>query len=159
MELKRTSFEDSLQFGEDGEHEVAKILINRGVTLMPLYQYNKEHAPYLLNVNGNITSPDLLCFKNDCFFVEVKTKNQWVEYCGEMETGFDLKHFEDYRKIFETTNKKVYVFFNHKTKDPQGIYYIELMKYTRIWDGKVKAKQVHKATVFYKFEDLKKLTT
>ena len=79
METKSISFENKLFFGEEGEKEIAISLITNGVALMPMYQFTKENAPYLLDKINKITAPDLFCIKNGkCLFVEVKTKNQWV---------------------------------------------------------------------------------
>ena len=49
METKLISFENKLFFGEEGEKEIAISLINNGVALMPMYQFTKENAPYLLD--------------------------------------------------------------------------------------------------------------
>jgi hypothetical protein len=63
METKLTNFESTLLFGEEGEKEIAISLINNGVALMPMYQFTKEAAPYLLDKINKITAPDLFCKK------------------------------------------------------------------------------------------------
>ena len=151
------TFEKLLAFGEEGEHEVAKELIKRGASVMPLYQFKNSHAPYILTLEKQVTSPDLICFSKKAFMVEVKTKNQWVSYKGLVETGLDFRLFKQYERVKNSTNYDVFVFFNHKTKDPQGIYYCKLEEKTRYWDGCAKGKKVHKPMVFYDQKILRKL--
>ena len=157
MEQKQENFSDMLAFGEEGEHEVAKYLISKGVNVLPLYQFMNDHAPYILSTERKVVSPDLICFRKDCFMVEVKTKNQWVKFNGTVETGIDRRLYNHYKTIQELTRKEVYVIFNHKTQEPLGYFMAELNNYTRIWDGVVKAQQVHPAMIFYNFNILKKL--
>lgn len=151
------TFEKLLAFGEEGEHEVAKELIKKGASVMPLYQFENKHAPYILTLESKVTSPDLICFSKKAFMVEVKTKNQWVEHKGLVETGLNYRLFKQYKKVKDSTNYDVFVFFNHKTENPQGIYYCKLEQNTRYWDGCVKGKKVYDAMMFYDQKILKKL--
>lgn len=157
MEQKQKSFNEQLAFGEEGEHEVARYLISKGVSVMPLYQFENSHAPLIYTINTNVVSPDLICFKDDCFMVEVKTKNQWVKFKGITETGFNKKHFDHYKSIQDITGKQVYVFFNHKKQKPLGFYFAKLNAYTRIWDGVVKGKKIHPEMVFYNIKTLSRV--
>ena len=154
---KQASFKEQLSFGEEGEHEVAQWLITKGVSVLPLYQFNPENTPCIYHMQGKTTSPDLVCFKNDSFMVEVKTKNQWVRFGDRIETGLNLKHYKHYEKIELLTNKKVYVFFNHKVERPTGFYFVPLKAYTREWDGKVNGNVVYDKMIFYNINVLKKL--
>lgn len=156
MEQKQKSFNELLAFGEEGEHEVANYLISQGVTVMPLYQFEPNEAPYFVNKIDKIVAPDLICFKNDAFLVEVKTKNRWIVYNGVIETGLDKRLYNEYNKIQEITKKPVYIFFNHKQNEPIGIYYTELNNFTRIWDGKANGEKKYNEMVFYNIEVLKK---
>ena len=159
MVQKMANFKEALEFGEEGEKEVALFLMNKGYTVLPLYQFNKEHAPFLLSRNGKITLPDLDCYHKTkaSIFVEVKSKNQWNVTNKIIETGFDLKHFKEYVKIQDKTNKEVWVVFNHKGKD-EGMYIVNLNKFYRKWDGKNNKGQIKsKALIFYKKEDLQKI--
>ena len=158
-EQRMASFKEKLDFGEDGEKDVAIFLMSKGYTVLPLYQFNKEHAPFLLSENGKIILPDLDCYHptNTSIFVEVKSKNQWNVTNSIIETGFDLKHFDEYVKIQYNTKKEVWVVFNHKGKN-QGMYIVALNKFHRKWNGKNKKGEIKsKALIFYKKEDLKKI--
>jgi hypothetical protein len=157
MESNRISFKEQLAFGEEGEHEVASYLISRGVTILPLYQFENNTAPLLYHIRGKIISPDLICFGRESFMVEVKTKNQWVKFNGIVETGLNQKHFNHYSDIQVATGNIVYVFFNHKTEKPTGFYFCKLNDYTRVWDGRVNGKLVYDEMVFYNINILKKL--
>lgn len=154
---RQTSFESKLKLGEEGEHEVAQYLMRRGVSVLPLYQFDIDTAPVIYSANSETISPDLICFKDDAFMVEVKTKNQWVSYMGRVETGLNLKHYNHYKQIACITGKEVYVFFNHREQHPIGMYYCGLDKYTRVWDGIVRGRRVHPEMVFYNIEVLHKL--
>lgn len=158
MAQKQESFKQMLAIGIEGEHEIGQFLLSRGVSIMPLYQFTPSEAPVILSGAERITMPDLICFKDDCFFVEVKTKNQWVVYGDRRETGLNRKHYKHYKKIKDSTGKKVYVFFNHKKDEPLGYFYTELDLFTRGWDGKnPKGEQKFDAMVFYDYNTLKQV--
>ncbi|WP_445202058.1 hypothetical protein [Tenuifilum sp.] len=157
MEQKQENFKEKLEFGQDGEHEVALVLLDMGVSVLPLYQFDSDHAPYILGAGKRLISPDLFCFGNKSFMVEVKTKNQWVEFRGVVETGIEQKHYNHYKQVQEMTGLDVFLFFNHKEKQPIGLYFCKLDEYTRVWDGSAKGKQVHPPMVFYNIEVLKKV--
>lgn len=153
------SFKELLKFGEQGEKEVALLLMQKGYTVLPLYQFNKEHAPFLLSKKNKITLPDLDCYHKSKpnIFVEVKSKNKWNITNEITETGFDLKHFKEYEKIQEETQKEVWIVFNHKGAS-EGLYTIKLNKYHRQWNGKnIKGEKKSKALVFYDKNDLIKI--
>jgi len=157
MEMTQKNFEKLLKFGQEGEHEVAKYLIEKGVSVLPLYQFNAEEAPYIVNMNNKLISPDLICFNKVSFFVEVKTKNQWVEFKGSLETGLDKRHYLHYLEISKTTNLQVYLFFNHKQKEPLGIYCCKLEDFTREWDGMYNNVRKSPSMVFYDYSVLTKI--
>ena len=157
MGTKLTSFEEALAFGQEGEHEVAKELIRYGVAVMPLYQFETEHAPFILTRSEKVVSPDLLCFGSVAFMVEVKTKNQWVRYKGVAETGIDQRLYDHYKRVQEATKINVWLYYNHKKEEPTGIFFCLLDDYTRKWDGCVNGKRVHKPMVFYDIKKLRRL--
>ena len=156
MEQKLKSFKDLLKFGQEGEKEVAEILISKNIATIPLYQFISDSTPIIITKDQNYTLPDLICFKNisDCFFVEVKTKNKWVKFNNKFETGMNERLYKEYKAIKEVTGRNVYVFFNHKKQNPVGIYAVELDSISRIWDGLVEGVKVHEKMVFYNKESL-----
>lgn len=158
MEQNKDSFKEKLAFGEQGEKEIAEILIKKGFYILPLYQFKDKTAPQIIGEYQSITSPDLICFKNkEIIFIEVKSKNKWVKYKGILETGCNYKLYKDYKKLSLKTKIKLYIVFNHVSGDHQGIYYVNIHKIGRHWDGKYKNKQKYKAEYFWKKQQLNKL--
>lgn len=159
MGLKKRSFEDALKFGKEGEHEIAEALIAKGISLMPLYQFEAEHAPFILNGIEKLVSPDLLCFSTKAVFMaEVKTKNRWIEFRGVRETGIDLRLFNQYKAVQDACNVPVWLFFNHKVQPPTGIFFCLLDRKTRFWDGrKQDGEPVQEPMIFYDFNVLYEL--
>jgi len=157
MEQKQINFEYQLAFGQEGEHEVAQWLLTSGVTVLPLYQFESESAPVFISIFGKAISPDLICFGKKSFMAEVKTKNKWVVFGDKVETGFNLRHYKEYKRIQDLTGTEVFVFFNHKELEPTGIYYTKLDSYTRIWDGKANGSKVYDEMVFYDINVLNRI--
>ncbi len=159
MEQKQTSFDKQLKIGEEGEHIITEFLLNKKVVVMPLYQFNAEKTPMLFSKNENIICPDLLCYGNKVFFVEVKSKHRWVRWHGGIETGFNYRHYTHYLNVEQTTNQNVYVIFRHTKEEPTGVYIVKLdYKPIRYWDGKTPSgKYIDKPFVFYPYEALKKI--
>ena len=92
----------------------------------------------------------------EIIFFEVKSKNQWVNYTGVLETGCNYKHYQDYKRLSLETEIKLYIVFNHVKGIEQGIYYIDVLEKGRYWDGKTKHKQ-YKSEYFWSKEQLTKL--
>lgn len=157
MVQRRASFEEYLQFGKEGEHEVAELLIEKGVTIMPLYQFEETHAPFLVSQDQKLISPDLFCFGKDAFFVEVKTKRQWVVFRTCVETGLDKRLWDHYKNVKDATGKNIYLVFNHKVEEPTGFFFCELEEFTRVWDGTHGKELKYNSMVFYDISVLKKL--
>lgn len=163
MEQKLESFKEKLKYGQDGEKEVAEVLINKNICVVPLYQFVSDSTPILISKNQNNILPDLLCYSNnkkiitgESFFAEVKTKNKWIKYNNSIETGLSYRLFREYYLIQTKTGNKVYLFFNHKKNNPIGLFYTELDNYSRFWDGlNCNGKQIMEQMVFYSYSNLK----
>lgn len=154
MAQNKDNFKEALAFGQDGEREIAKELIKKGYYVLPLYQFQDEISPKIIG-EKNYISPDLICFKNNTtIFVEVKSKTGWVKFNGVIETGCNYEHYKHYRDISAKTKIKTYIVFNHVLGEHKGIYYIDVLKNGRYWDGKVKDKSVYDAEYFWNKNDL-----
>lgn len=155
-------FDSLLHFGEEGEKEMAALLMARGNKIIPLYQFNNEKSPLMFGNNYSYILPDLTCIKSgQCFFVEVKTKQRWGYWMGQKETGCDERLYKHYKKVAEDTELPVYIFFNHKEDPPIGIYFCNILNEEpyRRWDGlnsKTK-EQINKPIVFWEIKQLKEL--
>jgi len=158
MEQNKDNFKNKLSFGQEGEKDIALKLIEKGFYILPLYQFQDEIAPQIIGENKTITSPDLICFRNgEIIFFEVKSKNQWVNFNGVLETGCNYKHYKHYKKLSIETKIKLYIVFNHVSGKEQGIYYIDVLENGRYWDGKVKGVLKHTPEYFWNKKQLKKL--
>jgi len=140
QKVESLSFEEKLEWGEEGEKTIASRLIKKGVAVAPLYQFkNHDNTPIMLTDKEQLILPDLTCWKDGKnFFVECKRKNQWVSYGGVVETGLDQRHFKEYCNLKAITGQKVYLFFIHENKDP-GVFFHELrylLPHMRLWNGR-----------------------
>ncbi len=161
MEPKQKSFEEKLAFGKEGEHEVGEYFMRRGYSLLPLYQFSEDLAPKIYNDGGVIISPDIfVAGLKKAFWVEVKTKNRWIKYLGNLETGLNERHFNEYLRINRKTELPVYVVFNHKEDMPNGFYFVEITTpFQRIWDGinRANGKRISPPLVLWRIEMLTKI--
>lgn len=161
MEQKQKSFEEKLAFGKEGEHEVGEYFMKLGYSLLPLYQFTEDIAPKIYSEVETIISPDIfISGKEKAFWVEVKTKNRWINYNRIRETGLNKRHYDEYIKIRHNTKLPVYVVFNHKDDNPTGFYFIDIIvPYHRIWDGINCAtnRRVSPPLVLWKFEALTRI--
>lgn len=160
MGQNQTNFNEFLKFGEEGEEIVAEYLMNNcGISILPLYQFEAESTPIILNKKIKMITPDLTCFNSGhVFFVEVKRKRKWVRRKGQLETGFNYDHFIHYSRVEKDTGLKVFIVFNHEKENPTGLYYVELKNYDRIWDGTNSVGQkTYPPICFYKYQSLKPL--
>lgn len=138
------TFEESLLFGEEGEHVISKLLMQRGVVVQPLYQHSTDHAPHLLwEMDGRVARavlPDLTCWGRRQFFAEVKRKTRWIRFVADrVETGANARLIDDYLAVSKRTRAQVWLFFLHEKQEPTGVYYGELgalMPHARHWDGR-----------------------
>jgi hypothetical protein len=172
------SFAEHLAFGEEGENLIAQVLINRGVIVSPLYQYEgHSKPPAVYCAEGTLTHPDLTCWsKGKNFFAEIKRKNRWVEPWarghlpggGErdgrgLETGFNTRLYENYRKVSEQTGAPLWVFFIHERQEPCGVFIArlaDLARHARFWDGRSpKGKYVSKPEVLFPQYTLRRFLT
>ena len=147
--MKHMSFDDCLRFGAEAEKMVARVLLERGVTLAPLYQFDNHGSPPIMlweeeHQTHRHSLPDMYCFseKNGCkhvWWAEVKRQRQWVRYTSTLETGFKIRQLENYCEIEDKTGKLIWVFFVHEQEDPTGIYYQKLpilVRRVREWNGR-----------------------
>lgn len=157
------TFQEYLEYGEEGEHIVADYLMNScDASVLPLYQFeDKKTAPYLIYKDSKYKLPDLTVWKESkIYFIEVKRKRQWVRFAGNTETGVDSYLYDNYVKIQDITGTQIYLWFVHEDEEPVGFFYISIdnfKKDMRYWDGKAKGKQVIKAMVFTDIKNLTKI--
>jgi len=129
------SFKQSLEIGKTGESEIAKWLINRGSSILPVYEIaeNQFKGPAVYSAdNLSIIAPDMLIFKEGkATFIEAKHKEafSWHRISQKWVTGIDLHHYLQYQKIEETLKVPVWIMFLHRggkakdsEKSPAGLF-------------------------------------
>lgn len=134
----QTNFREQLAFGKEGEHEVAQYFMDRGFSALTLYQFDDlKESPKIFSLADVTISPDLLIAKpGRVMWVEVKTKQRWIEYFGCLETGCNEYHYNSYVKVRQLTGIKSFIVFNHKKCSPCGRFVIDIDKaYSRRWNG------------------------
>lgn len=141
-------FERKRAFGVAGEKWLGTYLLDRGVSIIPLYQFEKhDKAPIMFIPDGeSLALPDFSCGKDGAaFFVESKRKTSWVQYPGNggrgdgaIETGFNWRHFKAYQEVERRTGTPVWVAFLHEVQEPTGVFIqrLSVLKdHVRYWDG------------------------
>jgi hypothetical protein len=158
-----SKFQVNLAFGEEGEKQVAEMLLDKGWPVIPLYQYEtNDAAPSLFLAEKDLILPDLQVFgkENNLMWVEVKRKRQWVRYRNNIETGLNKRHAEHYLEIEKKTDAPVYIFFIHEKEKPEGVFYVRLKtayENARFWNGlNFNGVKKSKPMVFFKKNSLVK---
>lgn len=122
-----SEFKRSLDAGLLAEGAIAEWLRARGNTVIPAYQieHNDHKGPQVYTPTEELISPDLLVWKNgETCWVEAKSKSAftWHRKSGTWNTGIDLHHYEQYRKVLEHFDGwDVWLFFLHASSQPSDI--------------------------------------
>lgn len=132
------SFTKKLADGHTYEMLICKKLRRNGWNVLPAYEIrNTKKSPRLFTSEcGDLVIPDLLALKDDkIMWVEIKSKSAftWHRKTGTWQTGLDINHWNDYKKVYEITGLPVWIYFVHKTghnavdtpddlNSPVGIY-------------------------------------
>ncbi len=113
------SFEESLRYGQAGESAIARWLIARGSTVMPVYEkiLDTDKGPQVFTPGGPLIAPDLFVFgRGQQVWIEAKHKSAftWHRLTGHWVTGIDLRHYTDYCQVARVTPFPVWLLFLHK---------------------------------------------
>lgn len=116
--MEKVGFENRLHFGQIGEGEIARWLMSRGWSVLPVYEkeFHTGKGPVLFSASNHLIAPDMLTFKgNDVKWIEAKTKSgfTWHRISHAWVTGIDLRHYKDYLSILETSPWPVWLLFLH----------------------------------------------
>jgi len=159
MAQSKDNFKENLAFGQEGEKEVAFLLLQKGYSILPLYQFTDDISPKILKGDLSFVSPDLTIFKNGkTTFIEAKRKTRWVKHNNIIETGCDYRLYQHYKKVAAETGIELWMVFVHENETPNGIYAINIKEDGRYWDGKTpQGKSVHKPMFFWNFNKIKQI--
>lgn len=151
-------FKENLKFGEEGEKQIAELLIKDGNYILPLYQFDANHPPYVLGQTDKYISPDLIVLKNnEIIFIEVKRKNKWNTFGNMYQTGVDYRKYIQYKELSLKTGIPFNIYFIHETMDPIGIYVINILHPGNYWSGEVAGKKVYPAMYFWNLNSMTKI--
>lgn len=117
------SFEQALSFGKVGESLIARYMMSRGHSVLPVYEIEKSHGkgPQLFSAKSGMVAPDMLVFTTGgALFVEAKHKTvfTWHRNSKQWTTGIDLRHYGDYLKVAKSTQLPVWLMFYHRCATP-----------------------------------------
>jgi hypothetical protein len=123
MERQLMTFAQSLQVGQLGESIIARWFRNRGFSVLPVYEVEIDagKGPRLFAPTEQLIAPDILAFKGDnTYWIEAKHKTHfsWHNKTRQWVTGIDLRHYEDYCKLHDSTPWPVWLLFLHKDAKP-----------------------------------------
>lgn len=113
-------FSQQLAIGQLGESLIAQWLRRLGWNVLPAYEKEIDNGkgPRLFTAhNTQLVSPDLFIMRRQSFmWVEAKHKTRfsWYGIGGYFVTGIDIRHFEDYCKVADTTELPVWLLFLHR---------------------------------------------
>lgn len=115
-----SDFKKSLAVGKVGESLIADWLKSRGCHILPIYEIadNQFKGPALYTSDGGtIIAPDMVAFnKAGITFIEAKHKEAftWYRKTATWQTGIDLKHFHEYKKMLSVLGYPIWLLFLHR---------------------------------------------
>lgn len=165
------TFEANLDFGRVGESRIATWLKARGLSILPVYEIEKQtgKGPRLFLPNKKLIAPDMFVFKgNKAYWIEAKHKTafSWHRNTERWVTGIDLKHYADYCEIDDFSPWPVYLMFLHdggQAKDsppnsPSGLFGARL-KFLREHENHRHSNWGSSGMIYWAHKDLKPLAT
>jgi len=113
------TFEQKLEQGKAGESVIAKWLIARGNSVMPVYEkiIDEGKGPQLFMANKQLVAPDLLVISNGkVVMIEAKHKTAFTWHRNSMTftTGIDIRHYRHYIQVAYHTKLPVWIMFLHE---------------------------------------------
>lgn len=114
------NFDDSLAMGQAGESAIAQWLRRRGCTVLPVYEkiIDTGKGPHLFLPEKSLVAPDLFVFKGqNAYWMEAKHKTvfSWYGKARRFVTGIDLRHYDQYLQVADSTPWPVWLLFLHKS--------------------------------------------
>lgn len=161
--LQRPSFEEQLAFGHKIEKAVATWLMDRGLWILPVYDYSgldSGKAPKFTAAvqSKSLVLPDLLGAKSgNSIWFEVKFKDRadWTRITGRFETGISKRLWEHYQKVEAESGLPVWLIFAHKQEDEIRAQSLAALRgKERIYEGN---RMGRAGMVFFDYRGLKRL--
>ena len=130
MKRENQGFRDAFATGRLSESRIARWLIHEEHwNVLPAYDLELPtgKGPRLFTPEGELVVPDLLAMKlhgNECLLAWYEAKHKthftWYRRARCWQTGIDLRHYLDYLKVQEQTQREVYLCFFHERSTPSA---------------------------------------
>lgn len=116
------AFSESLAIGQLGESKIARYLISRGNSVVPVYEKEIDtgKGPRFFTPKGQVVAPDMLVLGTSIVWVEAKHKSvfSWHRITRRWVTGIDLNHYEEYQRVARISRRPVWLLFLHRESRP-----------------------------------------
>lgn len=115
------NFQQQLAFGKIAESHIALWLRRaRGWSVLPIYEkeIDEGKGPRLFTPDDEIVAPDMLAMRHDrIMWIEAKHKTvfSWYNIGQQWETGIDIRHYEEYRRVAQRYPWPVWILFLHRS--------------------------------------------
>ena len=124
--LRSEGFQKQLAFGQLAETDIAKWIMRRGGTVLPIYdiEYDTGKGPRVFSKLRTFVAPDMLVFKaGRMCWIEAKHKSvfAWYRLRQIWTTGIDLHHYSQYHEVQELLGIPVWLLFLHRSSTPSAI--------------------------------------
>lgn len=118
------AFAESLAVGQLGESKIARYLISRGNSVLPVYEKEIDtgKGPRFFTPRGQVVAPDMLVIGTSIVWVEAKHKTvfSWHRLTRRWVTGIDLNHYEEYQRVASISRRPVWLLFLHREAHPDA---------------------------------------
>lgn len=128
-------FDKALEKGLEGESIIARWLIRRGNSVLPVYETKQEFkGPRVFTSSGELVATDMFVFsQGKAAWIEAKTKSAFTLHAisKTWQTGIDVPLFNDYLEVKLKSGIPTYLLFLQEAgncaKDspagcPSGLY-------------------------------------
>lgn len=117
------TFSEQLAHGKVAEGLIAKWLMARGNSILPVYEIEKSSGkgPQFFTRDAEHVAPDMIAFTGEgVMWIEAKHKTvfTWHRNTSKWTTGIDLRHYGDYLHVAKQTRLPVWIMFFHRDSAP-----------------------------------------
>lgn len=111
--------------GNRTENAIGRWLRNKGYAILTVHeiQHDDNRGPRFFTSLGDLVAPDILCFTSKhTIWIECKHKSvfTWHRKTGSWNTGIDLHHYRDYKKVAAASHLPVWLLFLHCRARPDN---------------------------------------
>lgn len=120
-----SAFATQLAVGKAGESAIARWLMRKGWSVMPVYEKTDSEykGPQLYSANCSLIAPDLFIFRSEsALWIEAKHKSGFTYHrnTGTWVHGIDIRHYEHYLAVQKLSRWAVWLLFLTKGQATKG---------------------------------------